>query len=212
MLAAIIKEPNQKTPPEFIKRREDGYFYVEIGYVKRRLNQLFTPLCWSHTTIEIGTIDDWLKIGQVAVKVELKVKLPYNKGWLEITKNGYGGVPIKRLRKDNSIMDFANDLKSAEADGLKKAASNFGIADDIFHPQVRIDTQKAYQRQIGNRENAMRGIFACARELWNLSDKEEIKKKIKEFCNIEVQSFSEATEAVLVEIFNRLQILKQEGR
>ncbi len=46
-----------------------------------------------------------------------------------------GSSEVKKM-KDGTIMDLANDYKSAASDCLKKCASLLGIAFDVYHPSV----------------------------------------------------------------------------
>jgi hypothetical protein len=52
-----------------------------------------------------------------------------------ISKEQYGGSDIKKYSQGTKIgqpLDIANDLKSAGSDALKKCASLFGIAQDVY--------------------------------------------------------------------------------
>lgn len=119
-----------KTPKEFIKKRPGAggmvFDYVEVGYVVTKLNEAFGVYWeWKITDKQIGD-------GQVWVQGSLTVKSPNG---FSVTKDAYGGSDIKKTR-DGKILDIANDLKAASSDALKKAASLFGIAADIYFKEM----------------------------------------------------------------------------
>lgn len=127
----------EKTPKEHIKTRKGpgnmSIQYVETGYIIQRLNQLFNYM-WDFEIIEE-------KIGktQVSVRGRLTVHLSPE---IKLTKTQYGGSDIKKF-KNGVVISIANDLKAAASDSLKKCASLFGIASDIYwggevedHPDI----------------------------------------------------------------------------
>lgn len=116
------------TPPKFIKRRlgRGGkvFDYIEANYVIARLNATFL-FDWS---TEITWQDVDRKEKQVAVRLKLKVRFLDGK---EVTKEAYGSSEIK-MTKTGDQVDFADDLKAAESDAIKKAASMLGIGYDVY--------------------------------------------------------------------------------
>jgi len=126
----IIKD----TPERFIKQRPGRggkkFNYVEVGYVIDRLNKIFGKLGWDRET---GLVPELTDENFITVKVKLTVK--DHKGH-SVTKTSFGGVDRKRLTKDKGYVDPGDDAKAAEADGLKKAASLFGIAFDVYYPNM----------------------------------------------------------------------------
>jgi len=116
------------TPHKFIKQREGRggktFEYVETNYVIARLNAIFR--CdWDLDVIEEKI---YKEIGQIATKVRLTVRFIDGR---TISKTAWGGSEIKTNR-NNQIIDIADDLKSAESDALKKAASMLGICWDVY--------------------------------------------------------------------------------
>jgi len=115
------------TPEHYIQKREGRggktFDYVNINYVIAILNAIF-GFNWS---IEI--IDK--KIGANQVYVQIRLKVRFGDG-TEVCKDAFGGSDIKRAKSNNLVIDIADDLKSAESDGLKKAASMLGIAWDVY--------------------------------------------------------------------------------
>ncbi len=131
------------TPKEFVKQRKvrGGRVidYVEGGYTISRLNQVFGALNWNwkrlSTTVYFygkNDVPKELKVdnkawGEVWVNGDLEV-LDHQKGYT-VSKNSDGqhlifaGVPI------------ADAIKAANTDALKKAASMYGVALDIYWQQ-----------------------------------------------------------------------------
>lgn len=116
---------SQKTPKHFIKQRPGpgGIIlnYVEVGYIITILNQAF-GYDWDFriTDQQVGKRQVWVR-GELIVRV----------GERTIMKGQYGGSEIK-LSKEGKPLSIADDLKAAASDCLKKCASMFGIAGDIY--------------------------------------------------------------------------------
>lgn len=129
----LITEKTRKfiletTPKKFVKRRQGRggkmLDYVETGYIISKLNEVFNYM-WSFEVIE-----DKIGESQVYVKGKLTAHLSPD---IAITKVQYGGSDIKR-KADGKPVDIGDDMKAASSDALKKCASLFGIASDIFWP------------------------------------------------------------------------------
>lgn len=118
----------EKTPEQYIKKRQGRggtiLNYVETGYVIKKLNEAFNYM-WSFEVIE-------QVIGQTQVYVKGKLTAHLSPE-VNITKVQYGGKDIARW-KDGKPIDIGDDLKAASSDALKKCASLFGIAEDVFWP------------------------------------------------------------------------------
>lgn len=125
----------RKTPRKYIKKRKGRggkeLSYVEISYVQGVLNAVF-GLDWDVTVVD--KIIDYQRYC-IALLVELKVR--FADGHV-ITKHAWGGSDIKRTQDGGGLVDFADDLKSAESDAIKKAASMLGVAWDVFSGQTDI--------------------------------------------------------------------------
>ena len=117
------------TPEKYIMQRKGRgnlvLDYVETNYVIGRLNAAFM-FDWDTEIIE-QIVDK--ENNQIAMKVRLTARFADGK---EIKKDAWGGSTIKRMKESKEIMDFANDLKSAESDAIKKAASMIGICWDVY--------------------------------------------------------------------------------
>jgi len=115
------------TPPEFIRTREGKggkkFTYVEGGYVIARLNQIFSPVGW-----EFEIIDEKDEQKEVIVKGKLTIK--DLKSGYQVSKTQYG------MHEKQPNITLGANLKSAATDCLKKCASMFGIALDLYWQQI----------------------------------------------------------------------------
>jgi hypothetical protein len=101
--------------------------YVETGYVVSRLNAIFSPVGWSFRITERGTTErknETSSEGEVWVYGELTV-YDHAKGY-SVTRGQYGQHPIHQK------VPIGDAYKSAGSDALKKCASLFGIASDVY--------------------------------------------------------------------------------
>jgi len=117
------------TPQEFIKQRPGKggkeFTFVEGGYVVARLNQMFKN-CWDFEIIE-----ERIEPTEVVVRGKLVVK-DFKSGY-EVSKTHYG----TKIR--NAGVPLGDTLKAAATDCLKKCASLFGIALDVYWQQLDED-------------------------------------------------------------------------
>lgn len=159
----------QKTPKQHIYTRPGKpssmeWEYVTGTYVKKILNYVFGWL-WDFEVVEHGEKGDliWV-LGKLTVK---------DKKGLTISKTQFGRADIKfqkgKPHKPEFMVDFGNDLKAATTDALKKCASEFGIASDIYgkneFKEVKLEATK-----IGGQ--AVNKLFAGEKE----------KKMIERLC------------------------------
>lgn len=116
-----------RTPEQFIKEREGRggkvVKYVEGGYVVNKLNQAFGALNW-----EFKVLDRIIDGQDVVVHGALTVKDHVN-GYA-ITKEQYGQHQIAKN------VPLGDTIKAAATDALKKCASLFGIALDVYWQQL----------------------------------------------------------------------------
>lgn len=123
----------QRTPRNHVYTRPGkggGTFeYVTGVYVKKVLNYVF-GFNWDFRITEHGTEKDsvWV-LGELRVRFSSDPRKPKND--VEVVKMQFGRADIK-MKKTGGQLDFGNDLKSAATDALKKCASEFGIASDVY--------------------------------------------------------------------------------
>ena len=118
------------TPVEFIKQRPGkggkSFTYVEGGYVIARLNQIFSPVGW-----DFEIVNERVEPNEVVVRGKLTIK--DHKNGYEISKTQYG------TKERNAGVPLGDTLKAAATDCLKKSASLFGIALDVYWKQLDED-------------------------------------------------------------------------
>lgn len=120
----------QKTPKQHIKTRlgrgNRSFSYVTGSYVQNKLNLVF-GWCWSFEVKDHGTSPGGTGVWVLG---KLLVLDPTTRQVL-VTKEQFGSSDIK-FTKENKEVDYADDMKSAATDALKKCASLLGIAADIY--------------------------------------------------------------------------------
>lgn len=126
-LAAI----NAPTPAQYVKTKPGRggrpVKFVEGGYVINKLNQVFGPLNWSFKVTERGQTDrktEQKTDGEVWVYGELTIH-DHKKGYV-VTKGQTGQHPV------HQNVPIGDAYKAAGTDALKKCASLFGIALDVY--------------------------------------------------------------------------------
>lgn len=149
----------QKTPKVHIKEREGRgkktFRYVSGSYVTTRLNEIFGWL-WTFEVKEHGKSPTgasvWV-LGRLTVsmmvptkwglvnrvdesdgkKIYVQDRVILEQQQVQVAvKEQFGGADIKRERGSGIEVDYADDLKAAATDALKKCASSLGIAADIY--------------------------------------------------------------------------------
>lgn len=118
----------QKTPAEHIYTRPakggGEWDYVTGTYIKKVLNYAFGFL-WSS---EVVSIEE--KYNQINATVKLIIHKP--DGSPLIWKEDIGKKDIAFKKGTQIPLDYGNDKKAAVTDGLKRCASQFGIASDVY--------------------------------------------------------------------------------
>jgi hypothetical protein len=115
----ILKRP---FPKELHKHREgrDGkkLDYIEVQNYVDRLNEAFTYE-WSFELTSREIIGE-----QIVVEVKLTAA--------GLTKTGLGGTTITRSQDHKTIVALADDIKTAEADALKRACRLLGVGAELY--------------------------------------------------------------------------------
>jgi len=128
----------ERTPKEKILQRPGKggrpFKYVSGGYIKDKLNCAFAWL-WDSEVVHSENIIVDGKIIQIVVDIKLTInrinpKTQELQKIIEKTQTGRHDVAY--LKGTNIPVDFGNDRKSAITDGLKKCASELGIASDVY--------------------------------------------------------------------------------
>lgn len=134
------------TPKRFkYKRPAKGggeWDYVKVSYVRKVLDSVF-GFDWDFD-IETSLAEAFevAKLTKMCVvKGTITARVVDDSGRIrEIKKTQFGRSDIK-FRKDNpdQPLDFGNDMKGATSDCLKKCASLFGVAADIYETEDFIE-------------------------------------------------------------------------
>ena len=122
-----------RNPATQIKKRPDGYDYVEEGYMRKKLNDIY-PI-WSWELDEIQFLGgEWV----------------WARGTLIIDDHGvvrkYGAAASHRItykrgvpHTPENIIDIGNNIKASNSDAFKVAANRLcNIADDVYRKQVEL--------------------------------------------------------------------------
>ena len=118
----IYKQLSAPFPKEALKDDNSRGFIltsVKAQYIKERLNEVMGPNGWDFESEVVKITDEG-----VAVKLKLTLKFPDG---TTSTKGGFGGGEFK-----SKAQAFGDPFKGAETDALSKAASAFGVANDVF--------------------------------------------------------------------------------
>lgn len=112
--------------------------YVKKSYVRKALDGIFA-FNWDfkpETTVS-EAYEVASKTGSVVVKGNLVCRVLDERGQLlaEITKGDYGTAEVKFKKDTKDPLNFGNDLKAANSDCLKRCASQWGIAADVYESE-----------------------------------------------------------------------------
>lgn len=204
------KKMNEKTPQEYIRTRQgrgnQTVAYVETGYIVKTLNELFNYM-WDFKVIEEKMYE---KAGQLTVLGELTVWLSPE---FHITKTQYGSAKIKMDKANGIPVSVGDDKKAAASDALKKCASLFGIASDIYwggdidtedevesSPQTNVDAVEGIDEQ-PSLLKLTRRYFAVAKDAGYENDR--AKNIAKKICNVD--SFTQIGEEKLKALIKRME-------
>lgn len=182
MNAPLWKKVRAKTPAKYIKKRPGRggtqLDYVEGHYMKAKLNETFNGM-WSFdvTNEEVGKTQVW-------VKGVLTVYIPKPNGdLLEIRKTQYGGQDIKKNKSTGMPISVSDDLKAAATDALKKCASEWGFASDVYW-QNGDDSTEEPEESMGAKVQASKEGHPTEKQIGFInalcSDKNYDREKLKE--------------------------------
>ena len=128
----ITAHVDQKTPAEKVKKRPDGYDYVESSYMDYETKK-FMPL-YKYTLLHVS----W-EMGWINVIVSLEDKITGN------TELGAGSARIQVSRGVEEpgfrdVIDMSNNIKAALTNAIKNAQSRFGVAADVYRRRESVPT------------------------------------------------------------------------
>ena len=117
---------DETTPPPYIEHREDGFDYVDEGYMRGQLNAHFPIWSWEIKKYEV--------LGDVEIIVH---------GRLTIIDEGvtryFDAIASHRIAKNQKgYVNISNNLKSANTDAFKVAVNRLcNVADDVYRKQLK---------------------------------------------------------------------------
>lgn len=134
------------TPDMFVKSRtvrgNKIAAYVETGYVVSRLNQIFSPAGWDFEILEQGVIETRkIESGDGEVWVRGRLTILDHKNGYRVSKTQYGQHVVHKN------IPVGDALKAAASDCLKKCASLFGIAHDIYWKISNVEGESKHQKE-----------------------------------------------------------------
>lgn len=134
------------TPRKFkYKRPAKGggqWDYVRVSYVRKVLDSVF-GFDWDFDVeTSLSEAFEVAKLTKMCVvKGTLVCRVVDDSGRIrEIRKTQFGRAEVKMKKNtDNEPLDFGNDMKAAVSDALKKCASLWGIAADVYESDEFIE-------------------------------------------------------------------------
>lgn len=125
-----------KTPKESIQERPGKggqiFSYVDVIYVMRKLDEAYGPFWNVDTELPEGWLTAASK-GQLVVKVTITVRNPDG---TETRRSQFGSDTIQMSNTGQPAKELGDSVKAAASDGLKKAASLFGVARDVYAGEI----------------------------------------------------------------------------
>jgi len=130
---------NVLTPKDKIKRRPDGYDYVENTWMDKSFKQ-HSPL-YSSELVHYSEADGWISIiVRVTDRLTGNSELGADSARIQV-RQGAGTQPIFK-----DIIDKGNNIKSALSRAIKNAQSRFGHAADIYGKRESTKTEEERNR------------------------------------------------------------------
>lgn len=134
----ITKPLDVKTPPEKVKKRPDGFDYVESSYMDYQTKK-FMPL-YEYKLLHVSIEHGWINvIVSLTDRITNNVELGADSARIQVRREAE--VPSFR-----DIIDMGNNLKSALSKAIKNAQSRFGIAADIYQKRESVPTDEERKR------------------------------------------------------------------
>lgn len=162
LLSHISKPYDAKTPLEKVKKRPDGFDYVEGSFMDFETKK-FMPL-YEYTFLQLS-----FQMGWISVIISLKdrttgnVELGAGAARIQVPK----GVDEPGFR---DVIDMNNNVKAALTNAIKNAQSRFGICADIYGRRESVPNDLERER-FENLEKDIKTISATRalqfKEGWN---------------------------------------------
>jgi hypothetical protein len=168
-----------KTPKTAIKMRKGAngmmFPYVPIDYVVKELDNAF-GIFWEFLVDNVRTTGK-----QIIVRGRLVIKSPNG---FSISRPGVGRSTIKMYQGTINPVDEGNDEKAATSDAIKKAASLFGIAADVYYKEIEKyeDVPEEIDESEERKQKSMSRFFSVAADRGFAG--EAAKTRIKEVYDV----------------------------
>ena len=142
------KVSDVKTPKAYIKRRPDGFDYVDEAFMRHQLNNYFPVWSWE--------VDDIEFLGSEWVVVRGHLSLSDSSVPRKFGSVGATRVQFKRDRKTGgamthtpeNIVDIDKNVATANTNAFKRAVNRLcNIADDIYQKHIEDISLSEIQRQ-----------------------------------------------------------------
>jgi hypothetical protein len=184
----------KKTDKKVILQRQGAggrmFPYVPIDYVLSELDRVF-GIYWEFI------IDDVTKTEkQIIVRGKLVIKSPNG---FSISRPGIGRKTLTFYKDSTTkLVDEGNDEKGAVADAIKKAASLFGVAADVYYQELEKYEQIQNQQteDEAQKQSLMSRYFAMASERGMTGEvaKEKVKIafKVAHMADLSIDQFIHA--------------------
>jgi hypothetical protein len=159
-LISYISTPfrEQKTPVEKVKKRPDGYDYVESSFMDYETKK-FMPL-YSYKLLHVATELGWITvIVSLTDRITGNIELGAGSARIQVSR----GVETPGFR---DVIDMGNNVKSALTNAIKNAQSRFGIASDVYQKRESIPTD-AERDRFAAMQKEIHGINATRALMFN---------------------------------------------
>ena len=123
----------EQTPKHFVKRRPDGFDYVEEGYLRSKLNEKFPIWSWEAVGGGVKMIGaEWAIVTAELVIIDNGVPRKF-------FSPGAARIQFKRgeAHTPENVVDIDKNLASANTNAFKRACNRLGnLCDDVYRKQV----------------------------------------------------------------------------
>lgn len=170
------------TPTQHVKvkpgRGGKKVTYVEGGYVIAKLNEAFSPLGWDFEVVDQGQSERKTESnaeGEVWVRGKLTI-IDHKNGY-RVFKTQYGQHPIHKN------VPIGDAFKAAATDAMKKCASLFGIALDVYWSQDEKtgDTKAPAKMSVADMFERAKTMINATRDTGGLIEYDQKLKDSKNF-------------------------------
>jgi hypothetical protein len=134
----VAKPFDIKTPPEKVKKRPDGYDYVESSYMDYQTKS-HIPL-YEYRLLHISFESGWINvIVSLTDRITGNTELGADSARIQVSR----GAEAPNFR---DIIDMGNNLKSSLSKAIKNAQARFGFSADVYQRRESIPTDSERMR------------------------------------------------------------------